>query len=201
MGKRGAVMLGVFFGTPLIGCPGGADLENPERFHALAGNAGNAGTAGAAGMGGSAGAAGAAGTTSGAGGGITFVPPDCDYRGVLLASCGKVGCHQVSASGARPIAGLDLKTDGIEARVFGQRPTYQDITCPNPDGGLPVVCTPPGCDQNAFLIAPGDPAGSFIFKKIAGTHGDCGVTMPPGNLDANARACLEAWITAVANAQ
>lgn len=208
MGKRGAVILGVFFGAPLIGCPGGADLENPDRFHALAGSAGTAGMGGmggTAGTAGSAGVAGTAGTTSGGGGGITFVPPDCDYRGVLVASCAKtVGCHLAGASDPTPAAGLDLKTDGIEARVFGQRPTYGDISCDNPDGGpLPVLCVPTGCDQNARLIEPGNPAGSFLFKKLAGTHGDCGEAMPllPGKLDAAGRACLEAWITAVANAE
>lgn len=202
MCKRGVVrLLRLFAVIPLSGCPSGADLQDPERFLAL-----QAGTAGVTGNSGSSGSAGTAGASGGSGGGITFVPPDCDYRGVLATSCAQtVGCHRPSSNPqiVTP-AGLDLLTDGVEARLFNRMPTYQDISCDDPDGGpFPVICVPPGCDEAGLLIKPGDPAGSFLFKKIAGTQGDCGLTMPlsPGKLDAAGRACLEAWITALSNAQ
>jgi hypothetical protein len=204
MGVRSWVVLGAFMAAPLSGCPGGADLDDPDRFPALqADTAGAAGSSGGAGTAGSAGTAGMAGS-SGVGGRITFVPPDCDYRGVLSSQCGRGTCHQKTPNNpTSPLAGLDLVADGIEERLYGKRPTYKDMTCPNPDGGLvPVACVPPGCSQDAYLIAPGNPTGSFMYQKIAGSHGDCGRVMPlaPGTLNDTTRACLEDWIEAVANA-
>jgi hypothetical protein len=60
---------------------------------------------------------------------------------------------------------------------------------------------PPGCSSTDVLVKPGDPAGSYLLKKIAGTHGDCGAAMPipPGKIDAAGRACLEDWVEAIAN--
>lgn len=207
MGVRSVVVLGALVLVPLSGCPGGAELENPERFTAgSSGSSGAAGSSGSSGTSGTAGTSGASGTSgtsgsSGAGGGLTFVPPNCNYRDVLARKCGP-GCHQTRPNvPSSPIAGLDLVTEGVETRVYGKRPTYEDITCPNPDGGaLQVPCLPPGCLPDALLIAPGNPGGSFILQKITGTHGDCGRVMPPGNLDETDRACLEDWVEAVANA-
>jgi hypothetical protein len=195
-------VLGAFIVAPLSGCPGGADLEDPDRFTALQAVAGAAGSSGGAGTAGTAGTAGMA-SSSGAGGRITFVPPNCDYRGILASQCGRSACHQKTPNVPNsPLAGLDLTADGIEERLYGQRPSYKDMTCPNPDGGLvPVACVPPGCSPDAYLIAPGNPTGSFMFQKIAGSHGDCGRVMPiAGALTDTTRACLEDWIEAVANA-
>jgi hypothetical protein len=202
MGVRSWVVVGAFIAAPLSGCPGGADIEDPDRFTALqVGTAGAAGSSGGAGTAGTAGTAGLAGA-SGAGGGISFTPPNCDYRAALSSQCGRSACHQASPNIPNsPSAGLDLASDGIEERLYGKRPTYQDMTCPNPDGGfVRVACVPPGCSQDAYLIAPGNPTGSFLYQKITGSHGDCGSVMPPGTLDDTTRACLEDWIEAVANA-
>jgi hypothetical protein len=178
--------------VPLSGCPGGADLEDPSRFVPI-----GVATGGGSGSGAGVGATGGAGTS-----GSTFVPPACDYRSVIQASCGSDGCHHTTPNIAAA-AGLDLRAEGVEARLIGQLAPHAGLTCPNPDGGLPVPCVPPGCDPTDVFVKPGDPAGSYLLKKIAGTHGDCGRAMPilPGKLDAAGRACLEDWIEALANAQ
>jgi hypothetical protein len=190
MGKGRVVGLGLLVGASLSGCPQGAELEDAMRFIATAGgsSAGSAGT----GVSGSSGAGGA---------GSTFVPPACDYRGVLRDSCGNTTCHETTPS-RPPAAGLDLESDGVEARVLGQPASHAGIVC-NVPGGVPQPCLPPGCDPTHVLVKPGDPAGSYLLHKVAGTHGDCGLTMPilPGKLDASGRACLEAWVEALANSQ
>ncbi len=45
------------------------------------------------------------------------------------------------------------------------------------------------------LVVPGDPEGSFLYRKLAGTHGDAGALMPLGvDRPIAERAWVEAWI-------
>lgn len=84
----------------------------------------------------------------------------------VLASC--ASCH--SAAGAA--GGLDLETDAFAALFDGASAS-----------GAPVVVA-------------GDPEGSLLFRKVAGTQGPAeGGIMPPGApLDADTLERIRAWI-------
>ena len=139
-----------------------------------------------------------AGGSSGTGGDIYLsggtggMQPSCDVEAVLRTSCGRVGCHRPDFL----VAGLDLYTPGVQARLIDVPATYADITCPNPDGGpLPVECVPVECVPGAKLIDLENPDRSVLLKKLAGTQ-DCGdqMPLPPGMLSDSERTCLEEWL-------
>ena len=105
------------------------------------------------------------GGLGGAGGGGSMCP-DVPTE-ILAKKCAGSGCH----SAPTPQLGLDLVTDGVEARVVGK---------------MAGECKHP-------LADPADPAGSQIYIKIAGT--DCGGRMPPaGPLSDSEIACVKTWI-------
>ncbi len=104
------------------------------------------------------------GGIGGAGGGAMC--PDVP-TGILAKRCAGGGCH----SAPTPQLGLDLVSDGVEARVLGK---------------MAGECKHP-------LADPADPAGSQIYIKIAGT--DCGGRMPPSAPLADSDiACVKEWI-------
>lgn len=155
---------------------------------------GTGGTAGSAGASaGTAGTTGGAAGTAGAGGGSAGTPPACDFAGVIQKSCALTACHDTMYKQGE----LDFRTPGYEQRLVNMPATFTDITCPDPAGGLlPVPCVPASCPQGALLINTTAPAESWMLKKLLGTHGDCGDAMPlpPGEITAEGRACLESWI-------
>jgi hypothetical protein len=105
------------------------------------------------------------GGLGGAGGGTTMCP-DVPTE-ILAKKCAGSACH----SAPTPQLGLDLVTDGVEARVLGK---------------MAGECKHP-------LADPADPAGSQIYIKIAGT--DCGGRMPPSApLSDSDIACVKTWI-------
>ena len=105
------------------------------------------------------------GGLGGAGGGSAMCP-DVPTE-ILAKKCAGGGCH----SAPTPQLGLDLVTDGVEARVLGK---------------MAGECKHP-------LADPADPAGSQIYLKIAGT--DCGGRMPPSApLSDSDIACVKTWI-------
>jgi hypothetical protein len=104
------------------------------------------------------------GGLGGAGGGAMC--PDVPTE-ILAMKCAGSACH----SAPTPQLGLDLVTDGVEARVVGK---------------MAGECKHP-------LADPADPTGSQIYIKIAGT--DCGGRMPPaGPLTDSEIACVKTWI-------
>jgi hypothetical protein len=127
-------------------------------------------------------------------GGSAGMEPACDVEEVLLRSCGRAGCHTASATKA---AGLDLQTPGATARLIDVPATYEDITCPDPNGsGLPVTCIPTDCLPGRKLIDLANPDQSFLLMKLSGTQGACGSQMPlaPGMLTASELTCLQDWL-------
>lgn len=204
------LFLGLSLPFALTACPGGAELEDPDRFvYGVAGASGTAGSAGAggtsgAGAGGTAGVAGAgAGNAGSAGKTWTYTPPACDYQAVLTATrgCASAGCHNAATSSAD----LDLASPGVENRLIDVNAPHADIACPNPDGGvLPITCVPASC-PTVKLVDRAAPANSWMLKKIMGATevGECGDPMPiaPGMLSAEQRDCLVLWINAMAAAQ
>lgn len=202
-----AALLGATFG--LVACLETASLgAGPEGAGGEAGTGetppSTAGTStgsvggGLVGAGGGAANGAVAGGSGGTGGDIHLsagtggTEPSCDVEEVLRRSCGRVGCH----SEKNRIAGLDLASPGVQTRLIDVSATHQDITCPNPDGGvLKVPCIPAAC-PDAKLIDLADPEESWLLKKLAGTQGECGAQMPlaPGMLSESERTCLEEWL-------
>jgi hypothetical protein len=119
--------------------------------------------------------------------------PSCDVEEVLLRSCGRAGCHNPTSN----VAGLDLRTPGATARLIDVPATYEDITCPNPDGyGLPVPCVPSDCLPGRKRIDLVNPEQSYLLMKLNGTQGNCGDQMPivPGMLTESELTCLQDWL-------
>jgi hypothetical protein len=196
-----AALLGATFG--LAACIEMASLgAGPEGAGGEAGTGdappGTGGTSAGSVGGGLVGAGGGAAEGAVAGGsggtaGTLGTDLSCDVEEVLLRSCGRAGCHSASFM----VAGLDLASPGVQTRLIDVPATHQDITCPNPDGGvLKVECVPAGCVPGQKLIDLANPEQSKLLQKIAGTQGDCGSQMPlaPGILTESERTCLEEWL-------
>lgn len=197
------VFVGLSLPLALTACPGGADLEDPERFGLGAGAVAGAGAGAGGATAGTAGVGGSAGATAGSGGSagmVTYVPPQCDWQSPLAAQCARAGCHNASFTAAD----LDLTLAGVENRLINVNAPHSDITCPNPDGGLlKVPCVPESC-PTAKLVDTEVPANSWMLKKIVGTEvGECGMAMPiaPGELLPAEKDCLIQWVNAMAAAQ
>jgi hypothetical protein len=191
----------------LSGCPGGADLENPDRFIQYGGAGGTTGgtggvtggtggatggtagaqTGGTAGMG----AGGTAGSGAGAGGamagsGGTGIVPLCDVQVALSKSCARTGCH----SALDHYAGLDLSNPANVAALVGKAASFGDINCAMP--GTPFrACMPSelpaGCVPGTVLIeaTQANFANSWIAKKMTVPKEtlNCGdhMPLPPGD--------------------
>jgi hypothetical protein len=178
----------------LGGCPGGAVLEDPDRFPQYPGGtsgapsasgAGGAGgeTAGAGGSvgGAGAGAGGSAGAGSGgSGGGVVF---SCDVAVAMKNSCSRSGCHNATLHAAN----LDLSDLAANAALLVDRPAlHPEIGCNTP--GTPYrECTPEeltarGC-PTAMLIDSANFENSWVVKKLKGEQMMCGGDMPeiPGD--------------------
>jgi hypothetical protein len=89
-------------------------------------------------------------------------------------------CH----SGPMASGGLDL--GGSRRRVYaalvGPDRASTDASC---------------SDMPIERVTPSDPDASFLFRKVAGTQGACGMRMPPGgSLTPRELAAIEAWIAA-----
>lgn len=133
---------------------------------------------------------------------FNYMPPNCDYQTPLATACARAGCHRPNATIA-PAADLDLTAAGVEARLIDVNAPHTDIFCPNPDGGvLKVECLPATCPP-AKLVDRTTPANSWFLKKLEGTQGECGDTMPiaPGMLMPAEKDCLIQWVNAMAAAQ
>ena len=194
--RRGAA-LGLTLG--LGGCPGGAVLEEPEKFPQYgggttstggaggsAGTSGSAGaaTAGSAGSGGAAGSTGSAGTSGSAGAGGSAGSIGCDIAVAMKDNCDRPGCHNT----AYHEAALDFSNLANMPALLVDRPAlHGDIGC-NAPGTLFRACDAAelvalGCPTDVLLIDSRDFDASWVVKKLKGEHGTCGKEMPisPGN--------------------
>lgn len=176
--------LGMAFALTLGGCPGGAELEHPERYPVGTGT----------------GAGGTTGGTSGSGGMVTAmrsIPATvtCDYSTALLKTCAISSCHKQGS--VSPAAGLNLVPDALFVdRIYGVAATHGDIYCADISDTCP---TPPAtCPTGDFLINPMNPTASWILTKM-NMPPDCGESMPAGvNITADQKACLETLFNEIA---
>lgn len=113
--------------------------------------------------------------------------PDCALTpslaslasGYFATGCAFSGCH-----GASPAAGLDLRPDGLHARLVGV--SARDVEA---------------AGRGKKLVVAGDPAASFLLQKVDGSHAsDEGDLMPLGADGPVSTGCrvfmLRAWIAA-----
>lgn len=103
--------------------------------------------------------------------------PDIDtiQKTVFAPRCTTSGCHGTT----RPLSPLDLESPGVEARLVGRA----------------------GSDcATETLVVPGDPAASFLVRKLKDEKPSCGARMPRGEapLAADDVACIETWIAGLA---
>jgi hypothetical protein len=187
-------ILGATFAATLSGCPGGAELEHPEKYF-LAGSPGMA--AGASG-----GAGGGTGGTGMGGMSTTDVPvptvEGCDIPAVLARGCALSGCHKVAA--IPPAAGLVMTADnGLVGRVKDKTATHGDIYCGlEPCASIPKECTAPGVGQ--LLVDSTDYTQSWIIQKMNDPLG-CGESMPVSvsAFTAADKTCVENLVKAIAD--
>jgi hypothetical protein len=185
-----AFVLGLAVAAALSGCPGGAELENPDRFRQYdAATAGVGRTTGGAGMAATGGMA-VAGTAGGAGTGATYVW-DCavDVNVALQQNCGRSNCHAAPTALQPPYADLELTTVEKAREMVNKPASYADIGCNGP--GEPwrecgPTELPDGCVPGRLLINPINFEDSWVLRKMnALTKLDlsCGELMPvpPGN--------------------
>jgi hypothetical protein len=97
---------------------------------------------------------------------------------VLAARCGGAVCH---SAGDQKAAGLDLVTPGVAERVAN------------------IASASPECGGN-MLVAPGDPSGSLLYRKVAEDQPPCGSRMPLAQdpLSDDDIACVQSWILEMA---
>ncbi len=163
----------------LAGCPGGAELENAERFAPYFAGASGSGSSGT----GASGITGAPGGTAGAG---VTTPASCDVdiTKALKDSCARSFCHD----GASHYAGLNLLVpEALAAELVDKPATHGDIGCYAP--GEPFrACNAAEiasiCPPNALLLDSQSPDDSWVVRKLTpGGAMGCGDDMPapPGN--------------------
>jgi hypothetical protein len=177
----------------LSGCPVAAELENEDRFPALA-TGGASSTGGASPTGGSA----------GSGGGCAAPLPDvaCDWRAALGTRstpgyCAKGGCHNESIASGNLNLQTFTDTAGTPDLLFASRllnvPASREILCGT------AMCDPAAmtCDKCTscaatppVLVSTQTPGQGWIFEKInafipgtttATTSIGCGDAMPTYN--------------------
>jgi hypothetical protein len=187
------------------GCPGGAELENPDsypgRFPSTAAGTGSAvGGTSNGGTGGS----GTAGTGTSAILDLSTV--DCGSLSaatVLSMDCASVGCHRTTTA-VPAIAKLDLTpNDGLAARVKDVPAQHLNIQCSATGAPymecIPTTCPAPGA---VLLVNSNTPDASWMMSKVRNMTPGCGTPMPAtdGYTTANAanEGCIEAIIHAIA---
>ena len=159
-----------------VGCPGPADLANPQDYPVAAGTTSTGGGA-------------TAGTGTGGGTSPATCETDCvkDIFQKQQVLC-KL-CHQAKAApDGLQSAGLNLEADGFTDRLKNVPAKHTD---------LPMGKTE--CTAGDKLIDTANPSASWLLKKIQGKQGNCGDPMPSsGMLSATQKTCMETYISCVA---
>jgi hypothetical protein len=201
--------IGISLVVTQTGCPGGAELENPDAWAGrFGGNSGGAppatggtggGTTGGTMTGGSAGT----GTTNWVLDLSTVVcPGGLNAATVITSDCGKTGCHK----GTLAAANLDLAVSPMNVIAKNTKDVpakYLAIQCSAPTEPymecVPATCPPPG---SALLVDSKNPSESWLLKKVHDTTNGCGEVMPleaAYTADQSDRlACIEAIVQAIA---
>jgi hypothetical protein len=198
-----SVLLFLGIGISLVvtqtGCPGGAELENPDAWAGrFGGNSGGAppATGGTTTGGGTTGGTGGTGTTNWVID-LTTIPCNNGQNAdqVIKADCAKGGCHK----GALAAASLDLSQN--QAKNTKDVPaTHEGIQC-SATGEPYMECVPTTCPTGARLVNSANPDDSWVLKKIHGTANGCGDTMPDdayAAANADKVACIDAAFRAIA---
>jgi hypothetical protein len=203
--------LGVALVFTQTGCPGGADLEQPDSYAGRfstggtgSGGTGAGGTAPIAGTGtGATAGSGTAGSgTAGTGSGgfdiTTFTCTGADPV-AIFKKCASIGCHNTASMQS----GLVLTPDvNLGMRVKDVPAKHGGIDCAA-DGQPFMECTTPpaGCPSGALLVNSADWQSSWIVGKVRGANnGTCGLEMPyTYTLATQDEACVEAVVQAIAN--
>jgi hypothetical protein len=177
----GTLLLALF----ALGCPEGADLENPQSFpkpgySTTTPTGGTSATTGGATTGGS--------TTGGAPAAGCDTACIKDIFQVQPLLC--VLCHNSNAMSPLKSSGLDLKSDGFTARLKNIPAMHTDLA---------MGMTAADCPTGDKLIDTMNPSASWLLKKIEGQQGACGTPMPStGALSATQKTCMETYIACVA---
>lgn len=194
-------IIGVSFLLTLSGCPGGAELEDPQKY-GIAGMpvTASGGTSGGTGGSGSGATGGSAGTGSN-----TTLTVNCTgttYQ-QALASCNGGGCHAAMYSAAD----LNLVADaGLVSRLKDVASKHSDIGC---SGSSDTTCTcvnyycstpPASCPSGALLVDSSDYTKSWLLTKVDNANPMCGAQMPYAEpyKTPNDKACIEAMVQAIA---
>ncbi len=130
-----------------------------------------------------------------------------DMLPLFAASCGStmVGCHarEVFAGqiGSDCRGWLSLADEPLGSTYNGEYRNGEDTGCPDVPLYERLLTTSWQCDDLPY-VAPGDPRGSYLFRKIAGgplcNNGDePSMPMPmSGSLDEDQIELVRAWISA-----
>jgi hypothetical protein len=170
-----------------VGCPEPADLDNPEMYPKRGGTAGSTASGGTASGGTASGGTASGGTASSgtassgtaSGGTASFAACETGCMTQVLDGC--TLCHGDALKSAM----LDLKTAGYSARLKDQPATHAEAQGPCPSGDK--------------LIDSGNPAESWLLKKVAGAQGTCGTEMPPSAaLTGTDLKCVQDYVSCVA---
>jgi hypothetical protein len=155
------------------GCPGPAELEDPESFCKPGASVVDAN--------GKVTGCNDQGASGGTGAGMP--PASCEtacMTQLLQNTC--TSCHTSSAA----LGGLDLQSPGFTARLKDQAAKHES------------VANPAQCPSGDKLIDSANPSASWLLKKVNGQQGACGTLMPPGVPISQAElACVSAYVTCV----
>jgi hypothetical protein len=196
--------IGISLVVTQTGCPGGAELENPDAWAGrFGGNSGGApaATGGSTTGGSTSGGTGGTGNTNWVLDPATVVcPGGLNAATVITGDCAKGGCHK----GALAAAGLDLSfsPNNIAKNTKDVIATHEAIQCSAPTEPymecIPMTCPGPG---TALLVNSANPDDSWVLKKIHGTANGCGDTMPDDSYataSPDKLACVDAVFRAIA---
>jgi hypothetical protein len=183
----GAIALSLF----ALGCPQGADLDNPNFYCQPGGSIVDPNTKLVTGCMPVA-AGGTSGTAGSGSGGMAMA--SCEdamcLKAIINAPAGCKLCHP-SNPAARQSGSLDFETPGFAARLKDQ---------PAEHAGLPAgTDKATACPAGDKLVNSASVMDSWLLKKITGMQGSCGTVMPStGALSATDQACFTTFINCVA---
>ena len=197
--------LGISLIVTQSGCPGGAELDDPEAWAGRLGN-NTGGAPPATGGTGTGGMATGGMATGGSGMQTNWVldlntvvcPNGLNATTVVTGDCAKTGCHK----GTLSAAGLDLTPATIANKTKDKPATHSEIQCSAP-GDPYMECIPTTCPSagTALLVNSQNADESWIMKKLHAQANGCGTTMPDDNYataSPDRLACVEAVVRAIA---
>ena len=178
----GAIALSLF----ALGCPQGADLDNPNFYCQPGGSIVDPNTKLVTGcMPVAAGTAGSTGTAGTGGMAAASCESDCMKGIINNGTMACKTCHGIAVK--LDMSSLDMETPGYGARLKDHPSEHKG----NPAGTV--------CPSGDKLIDSAAPANSWLLKKVTGMQGSCGVNMPLGGMLSPAdQTCVTTFVNCVA---